>query len=198
MIALIIDIELRIRTDHEKNIDGFFRYLYYKVYKDGKTFDLESFFDYLSDYSKIDFSEFFNKYVTGIYKLPLENYLNKIGLELNVDFELPYLGIKLNSKISDAAIVYYVYPNSPADKLKIGRGDQIVSIDREKVNLTNWQNVLNKMNLGEECELQWIHDHRVLTSNVKVDSNYAAKFSITKKENITDYEEKFLQQLLYP
>ena len=167
IIALLIDIEMRLKSNHEKNLDDFFKYLYENVYKKNQTFVLESFYNYIKEYSNIDFSDFFENYVTGIDELPIAEYLDRIGLDLKVDSEIPFFGIKLDAKNSKAALVSFVYPNSPADKLKISRGDQLVSIDREMINKENWSELLNNVNLKEDYEIKWYHNNQLNTSTIK-------------------------------
>jgi predicted metalloprotease with PDZ domain len=198
LIALLFDIEMRLQSDHKKNMDGFFNFLYHNVYKQNKTFDLELFYDYLTEYSKVNFSDFFSSYVSGINKLPLADYLNKIGLDLKVVSEIPFLGIKLNAKINNAAIIYYVYPNSPADKLNISRGDHIISIDREKVTKENWIEILNKINFNEDIELQWNHNNQLIASDVNIKDTRVTEYSIVKMPDITLQQEQFLKELLSP
>ena len=198
IIALLIDIEMRLKSNHEKNLDDFFKYLYENVYKKNQTFVLESFYNYIKEYSNIDFSDFFENYVTGIDELPIAEYLDRIGLDLKVDSEIPFFGIKLDAKNSKAALVSFVYPNSPADKLKISRGDQLVSIDREMINKENWSELLNNVNLKEDYEIKWYHNNQLNTSTIKIKNKRITKYSIQRKIDITDEQEKFIEIWLLP
>lgn len=198
LIGLLLDIEMRIQTNHEKTMDGFFKYLYMNVYKKDKTFDINTFLEHVNKYSNLNFSDLFYKYANGVEDLPLHEFLNKIGLELKIDSEIPFTGIKLNSKINDAAIVYYVYPNSPADALKIGRGDHIISINDEKVTKENWIEVINKIETDENVELKWVHGNQILISDLAITKNYVTSYSIQRKPDITEFQKKFLAELILP
>ncbi|MCK5033647.1 MAG: PDZ domain-containing protein, partial [Calditrichia bacterium] len=146
----------------------------------------------------IDFSDFFENYVTEIDELPIAEYLDRIGLDLKVDSEIPFFGIKLDAKNSKAALVSFVYPDSPADKLKISRGDQLVSIDREMINKENWSELLNNVNLKEDYEIKWYHNNQLNTSTVKLKNKRVSKYSIQRKTDITDEQEKFIETWLLP
>jgi len=198
LIALLLDIDMRFKTAHKKNIDEFFRFLYHEVYKKNKTFNLESFYSYLFEYCQIDYSNFFNRYVTGINKLPIEDYIHKIGLQLNTESKIPFIGIKLNSKINNIAIVKYVYPNSPADAIQVARGDHILSINGEKVTKENWIEVLRKIELDTEVEIKWIHNNQVVTSEIEINKNQVIEYSIIKIPEISENQQLFLQELLLP
>ena len=198
LIALLLDIDMRMQTAHKKHMDGFFNYLYHDIYKKNKTFNLESFYTLLIEYSGIDFSEFFNKYITGSEELPIAQYLNKIGLQLEVVSEIPFTGIKINSKVNNIAIVYYIYPGSPADQLQIGRGDHIVSIDGEKVTKENWLEIVNKIELNEDVEIKWIYNNQILTSDIEIHKNQIIEYSISKKSDITEDQKQFINELILP
>ena len=198
LIALLLDIDMRMQTAHKKHMDGFFNYLYHDIYKKNKTFNLESFYTLLIEYSGIDFSEFFNKYITGSEELPIAQYLNKIGLLLEVVSEIPFTGIKINSKVNYIAIVYYIYPGSPADQLQIGRGDHIVSIDGEKVTKENWLEIVNKIELNEDVEIKWIYNNQILTSDIEIHKNQIIEYSISKKSDITEDQKQFINELILP
>ena len=198
LIALLLDIDMRMQTAHKKHMDGFFNYLYHDIYKKNKTFNLESFYTLLIEYSGIDFSEFFNKYITGSEELPIAQYLNKIGLQLEVVSEIPFTGIKINSKLNNIAIVYYIYPGSPADQLQIGRGDHIVSIGGEKVTKENWLEIVNKIELNEDVEIKWIYNNQILTSDIEIHKNQIIEYSISKKSDITEDQKQFINELILP
>lgn len=198
LIALLLDIEMRKQSNHKNNMDGFFQHLYNEVYKNNKTFNLDSFYQHLFKYSEIDFSEFFNKYVTGIDQLPIEEYLNSIGLQLNVTSELPFIGIKINSKANNVVIVQYVYPNSPADKIKIGRGDHIISIDGETVTNENWKTILKSKKVNDTIDVKWNHNNVLTESEIKIKEKRITAYKITKMLDITAEQEQFLNKLLLP
>ena len=93
LLGMLLDIDLRLQTNHKKSMDGFFKFLYYNVYKQGKTFDLQSYLQYLIEYSQLDFAEFFEKYITGTDELPINEYFERVGLKLQPEKELPFLQV---------------------------------------------------------------------------------------------------------
>jgi predicted metalloprotease with PDZ domain len=198
LIAMMLDIDMRLKTNHEKSIDGVFKYLYDNIYKKGKTFDLKSFVNYLTDYSQIDYSVFFEKYVTGLEKLPFAEYLNKVGLEVKAESETPFLGIKLDDKIKDSPAVFFVYPDSPADRLKIGRGDLITALNGEMVTKDNWDELVDNLDLGKEVEIKWFHRDQLQSGKIPVTKTQITAYKIQSKSNINNAEKEFLKNWLKP
>ncbi len=196
LIAMMLDFDMRFKTNHQKSIDGFFSYLYHNIYKKNITFDINTFLDYLNDYSEIDYTEFFGKYVLGIEKIPFEEYLNKAGIELEIETELPYLGIKLDTKIKDTPVVFYVYPNSPADKLEIGRGDIITELAGEMVAKENWNDLISNLEIGEEMEIKWNHNDQLQSGNIKTAKKRITAYKIQRKSNITEKQTEFMEKWL--
>jgi predicted metalloprotease with PDZ domain len=197
-IAMILDIDMRLATDHQKNMDGFFRYLYVEIFKKGKTFDLSEFLSLLNSYSGQDYSDFFSRFVSGIEPLPLSKYLDSVGLEFIAEQEIPLLGIKLDNLNENNALVKYVYQDSPADKLKIGRGDRILSLNGVSVNRENWASELAKLKIGKEAELIWRHRRETKTAAIQISEARTSRYSLGVKKTISKEQLDFLQKWLDP
>ena len=198
MIALLLDIDMRLKSNHQKTMDGFFRYLYWNVYKKGKTFDLPQFLQLLNDYSGYDYGEFFRRYVTGVEPLPLQEYLNRVGLQLRPGEEFPFLGMKFDSDAPQPFTVYYVYPDTPADRLQICRGDRLVAVNGKVVTKENWDDVLKTLPVGQEVHLSWIHKGQLQSGSALLERTRPRTFSIVEKESMTAKERAFLQKWMYP
>jgi len=197
-IGMLLDIDMRLQTDQNKTMDGFFRYFYEKVYKRNETYDMDSFLYLLNQYSGIDYTAFFNKYVTGLEKLPMEDYFNKIGLEIKPDNGVPFLGIKVEPGFRASVAVSFVYPDSPADKLRIGRGDNIVSINDEAVTIENWNSLITNLKVGEAISIKWFHNEKLESERILIDKKQLTSAIIQRKDSITEKEKEFLKKWLLP
>ncbi len=197
-IAMLLDIEMRLRTDHQKTMDGFFRFLYQDVYKNGETFTLAGFLQLLNHYAAKDYSQFFDKYVTGLDTLPIREYLAKVGLDLKPVEKLPYLGIEQKENAGEAVEVYYVHPGSPADKLKMSRGDRIVSVNDQKVNKGDWSHILKSVAIGEPVEFSWFHKEKLHSDEIVIPATKARTYTLWEREDITEKQKDFLKTWLLP
>lgn len=198
LIGMILDLDMRLRTDHEKNMDGFSRLLYEDVYKAGKTFDLEQFLALLNRYSGFDYSDFFDRYVTGLEPIPLKHYLGKVGLTLAAQQKKRFIGIKSDRSVKDKLSVYYVYPNSAADELQITRGDVIVAVNGKKVTPDSWQDILDARKVGQKVEVSWFRGSSFMRGECVIKNSRVQSYSLQEKEDLSEQEQKFLEQWLRP
>ncbi len=198
LVARILDIDMRLKTNHTKTLDGFFRLLYDDIYKKGNTFNSAQLLNLLNNYSGFNYSTFFDKYIYGTDPVPFQEYLNKIGLELKADKEQAFLGVKLSNEIKSESNVLFVYPDSPADKLGIGRGDIILTINGITVNHENWESLLKDIDKGSEIELTWSHNKNIRTGRIRIEEKRAGSFSIAKMEDISKDQEEFIKKWMDP
>ncbi|OGU67159.1 MAG: hypothetical protein A2W30_08110 [Ignavibacteria bacterium RBG_16_36_9] len=198
LVARILDIDMRLKTNHTKTLDGFFRLLYDDIYKKGNTFNSAQLLNLLNNYSGFNYSTFFDKYIYGTDPVPFQEYLNKIGLELKADKEQAFLGVKLSNEIKSESNVLFVYPDSPADKLGIGRGDIILTINGIAVNHENWESLLKDIDKGSEIELTWSHNKNIRTGRIRIEEKRAGSFSIARMEDISKDQEEFIKKWMDP
>ena len=198
LVARILDIDMRLKTNHTKTLDGFFRLLYDDIYKKGNTFNSTQLLNLLNNYSGYDNSTFFDKYIYGTDPIPFQEYLNKIGLELKADKEQAFVGVELSNDIKLELNVLFVYPDSPADKFGIGRGDVILTINGITVNHENWESLLKDISSGSEIDLTWSHNKNIRTGRTKILEKRAVSFSIAKMRDITKDQEEFIKKWMEP
>ena len=83
-VAIAQDMIIREATNNEKSLDDLMKMLYQKF---GGTLELYSFWELqeaLSSLSGIDQSEFFNTYVIGVKRIPIDIYLSKSSLNTKI------------------------------------------------------------------------------------------------------------------
>ncbi len=80
LVALMLDIEIRSRTNNKKSLDDVMRALNNDA-KHGKTFQEQDLMHKVEQYAGIDLTEFYTKYIHGTDSLPIDAYLAKMGHE---------------------------------------------------------------------------------------------------------------------
>lgn len=78
-IAFALDVKIRQNTASQKNLDDFIKSLYTKFNTSNKTFSTEEWIQTASQLAQEDLHDWFNQYVKGRERLPLEalcNYMN--------------------------------------------------------------------------------------------------------------------------
>jgi len=79
------DMIIRNATNNEKSIDDLMRSLFNKYGNSSESFTIEELQRLMSGLSGMDQAEFFNSYVLGTSKIPIENYLTLAGLNASVE-----------------------------------------------------------------------------------------------------------------
>ena len=85
LVAISQDMIIRNATNNEKSMDDLMRGLFNKYGGNNDNYTLEELQSMLSELSGIDQTDFFNSYVIGTSKIPIENYLTMAGLDAKVE-----------------------------------------------------------------------------------------------------------------
>ncbi|MCY2686014.1 M61 family metallopeptidase [Salinimicrobium sp. TH3] len=79
------DMIIRNATNNEKSMDDLMRSLYFKYGNSSDAYTLEELQRSMSVLSGTDQSDFFNSYILGTNKIPIENYLPLAGLNASIE-----------------------------------------------------------------------------------------------------------------
>lgn len=85
LVGIAQDLMIRDATDNAKSMDDLMQDLLIGYGNSNETYTLEELQYRMSDLSGLDQSEFFNSYVTGTGKIPIENYLPLAGLTATIE-----------------------------------------------------------------------------------------------------------------
>jgi len=84
-VGISQDMIIRNATNNEKSIDDLMRLLYKKYGGSNDSYTLEELKSSMSELSGIEQMEFFNTYVIGTIKIPIDEYLNIAGLDAKIE-----------------------------------------------------------------------------------------------------------------
>jgi len=84
-VGISQDMIIRKATNNEKSIDDLMRYLFTKYGGTNDSYSLNDLQKYMSELSGIDQTEFFKTYVTGVNRIPIDNYLSMAGLNAKIE-----------------------------------------------------------------------------------------------------------------
>jgi len=86
-VGIAQDIIIRSETKNTKTLDDLMRGLFQKYGGTNETYSLDELLSSLSAYSGLDQTDFFNKYVLGADRIPIDEYLSMAGLEAKIENE---------------------------------------------------------------------------------------------------------------
>lgn len=140
IIGLLLDLEIRNRSNGTKSLDHVLRHLYQNFYKANKNYTPEEFQKVAESMAGGSLDEFFSKFVRGREDLDYDRALASAGLKLDrgirtegaKQIERVYFGAD-TAQEGDRLIVRRVHAGSPAYEQGLNTGDQIIALNNVRV-----------------------------------------------------------------
>jgi len=76
VVAMILDQEIRSKTNGAKSLDDFMAYMYKNYHRDKKLYDFDDLLLSIEKTTDVNFTDFLNKYVNGTQAIPISKYLH--------------------------------------------------------------------------------------------------------------------------
>ena len=100
LIALALDVQIRERTQNQKSLDDVMKQMYREFGATGETYTMDDVVRVVTDIAGEGFEPFFNKYVSGIERLPLTKYLGDASVEVQIEgLETRVIDVTITKKI---------------------------------------------------------------------------------------------------
>ncbi len=152
LVALLLDLDIRGRTDGAKSLDDAMRWLYATYAERGQGYPENGMQLAVEAVTGASYADFFAQYVDGTAELPYGERLAAVGLEL-IESRPPKqpkasLGIELAGD-ERQTVIANVFPNEAGFQAGLDRGDILVAIDGEQANTATVPELLRKRQPGE-------------------------------------------------
>ncbi|HEY0004375.1 MAG TPA: PDZ domain-containing protein [Pyrinomonadaceae bacterium] len=179
ILGLLLDLEIRRRSNGAKSLDDVMRYLYTEHFKKNRNYTPEDFQRAAELMAGASLDQFFSRYVRGREELDYNASLEAVGLRLNTvlpDAPLkPYLGAELNQS-GDRLNVSRVYAGGPAYEQGLNTNDQVVALDGMRVTRDTFNARLSEKKPGDTARLAIFRFDDLRTLDIKLggraDPNY--------------------------
>mgnify|MGYP001435104731 CR=1 FL=1 len=150
LVSLMLDAEVRRRTDNRVSLDTVMRDLYERFPLDGPGFTTQDVLASLERLVGSSFDEFFTRYVSGTDEYPLADALDVFGLSLSRSDDEPaaYIGLGTTDRSGSAAVTR-VYADGPAYKAGLNVDDEILAIDGQRVRGSDWDAAMKRLTPGQ-------------------------------------------------
>jgi predicted metalloprotease with PDZ domain len=139
ILGLLLDLEIRKRSNGTKSLDDVMRYLLAEYFKKDRNYGPEDFQKTCELIAGSSLEEFFTKYVRGRDELDYNAALNAAGLQLETTkneegkpVEKAFFGADIEWA-NDRLMVRRVSAGSPAYDQGLNTGDQIVALNNMRV-----------------------------------------------------------------
>ena len=143
LLAMLLDLEIRSRTQGRKSLLDVMHYMYHEFYEapatsyygPGRGYEEKEVVEALDSVTGSDFATFFQRYVSGTDALPYQETLALGGLQLLTETPpdaAPSLGVAVQPEARGTRIVS-IRPGSAADRAGLSRDDLLIDIDDQSL-----------------------------------------------------------------
>ena len=207
LIGLLLDLEIRARTDNRRSLDDVFRYLLEEHGLPKPGFGEDSGFQ--DAVGKItadgggdaDFSAFFRAYVSGVEELDYNAYLQHVGLALVVEEQEDLLKPSLELEFVPNGVPFTIGGvkfDGAAYHGGIMTGDVLLMLNDERAVETTLQSRLNAIGVGGEAQLQVLRGDRLVPVVVTLGEDRPVTYTIVEAEKATRAQKKTRESWLAP
>jgi predicted metalloprotease with PDZ domain len=176
LIALVLDLLIRGKTDARVSLDDVMRRMYDEFYLKspnatyylrGRGYTSEDLQRIASEVSGLDLTEFFRRYVYGVEVLPYDEALAAVGMHLvREQAREPFnAGISVNWE-NETLTIGSVRNDSPAEDAGLQEGDEIVSLGRKNVSRENWLVALARYKQGDRVPITVKRDRHTIQTAI--------------------------------
>jgi predicted metalloprotease with PDZ domain len=203
IVSLLLDLEIRRRSDGARSLDDVMRALYEEFAKRGRNYTPEDFQRAAERAAGGSLEEFFRRYVRGREELDYDAALASAGLRLDTASdasgrparEAAYLGANLEEKDGRLS-VKNVPAGTPAYEQGLSALDHIVAVDGYRATLDSLNARLADKRPGEQLTLSVFRGDELRTLDIKLGGRAAATYRIVPLAAATEQQKRNYQSWL--
>jgi predicted metalloprotease with PDZ domain len=206
ILGLLLDLEIRKRSNNAKSLDDVMRYLYAEFYKKNRNYGPADFQKACELMAGGSLDEFFNRYVRGKEELNYDAALEAAGLRLdptgpaapanpNVIVDTTFFGAEVVEE-RDRLMVQRVYGGSPAYEQGLNAGDQIVALNNMRVTKDFFNARLAEKKPGDLLNLTIFRFDDLSTLLIKLGPRREGTYRIVPVPNPTEAQKRVYKSWL--
>ena len=200
LLGLLLDLEIRRRTNNAKSLDDVMRMLYADFYKRSRNYSPADFQKVCETIAGGSLEQFFARYVRGREELPYNEFLAAAGLQLSTTGEgemmvqpaFSYLGADLE-EANGIVTVTSVHAGTPAYEQGLNAKDQILALDGVRVNQELLETLIRQKPIGSVIRLTVFRNDDLRTLEVKLGSRVIVPFRIFQLPSRTDLQRQIYE-----
>ena len=191
LLGLLLDLEIRKRSNGAKSLDDVMRYLYAEFFKKNRNYGPTDFQKACELMAGSSLEEFFNKYVHATEELDYNAALEAAGLRLDTAAATGsvYFGADVAME-NDRLIVKHVYEGSPAYEQGLNAGDQIVAMDNRRVTREFFNARMAEKKPGDSLSLTIFRFDDLSTLFIKLGERREVTYRIVPLSNATEVQKR--------
>jgi len=205
LLGLLLDLEIRRRSNDAKSLDDVMRYLYHEFYEKNRNYTPADFQKACELMAGGSFEDFFARYVRGRDELPYNQVLAGIGLSLEQAGQevgglggfapgprpsrKGFLGADLEDS-GDFINVKDVRAGTPAYEQGLNAKDKIVALDGARVNKETFESLIAAKREGETVHITVFRNDDLRTLDIKLGARVDAPYKIVPLPQVTEEQKR--------
>ena len=203
LLGLLLDLEIRKRSNGTKSLDDVMRYLYAEFFKKNRNYGPADFQKACELMAGGSLEEFFSKFVRGTAELDYNSALEAAGLRL--DTNGPTTGSASSDRIffgadvaqeDDRLVVQRVYAGSPAYEQGLNAGDQIIALDNMRATRDFFNARLAEKKPGDYANITIFRSDDLSTLLIKVGAGRESLYRIVPLTSATPAQKQVYRSWL--
>jgi predicted metalloprotease with PDZ domain len=203
ILGLLLDLEIRKRSQNKKSLDDVMRYLYAEFFKKDRNYTPEDFQKACELMAGTSLDEFFTKYVRGTEELNYDESLGAAGLHLDTTgetssvkpVEIAYLGADLVQE-GDRLMVRRVTEGSPAYEQGLNTGDQILALNNVRATKEFFDARIAEKKPGDPISLTIFRSDDLSTLVMRLGGQLNVTYKIVKVAKPTPLQQQIYESWL--
>jgi predicted metalloprotease with PDZ domain len=208
LLGLLLDLDIRRRTDNRKSLDDVMRYLYTEFFQKGRNYTPADFQKACELMAGASLDHFFASYVRGKDDLvpAYKEILAGAGLRLEqggrgigqADVSVPtkaFLGADLYQQ-GDHLMVTSVRSGTPAYEQGLNAKDEIVALDGGRVTKETFESMIAAMRPGDKVRLTVFRFDDLRIFDIRLGSRVDAPYRIVPLTQLTGQQKRIYQTWL--
>jgi predicted metalloprotease with PDZ domain len=203
LLGMLLDLQIRQRSNNRKSLDDVMRYLYTEFFKQNRNYTPADFQKATELMAGSSLEEFFARYVRGKDELDYNAALAAAGLKLDngattadgKPVERAFLGADLEQD-QDRLMVRSVRAGSPAYEQGLNAGDQIVALDNIRVTQDSFLARLAERKAGSLINLTIFRFDDLSTLLIKLGARTDGTYKLVPLPNQTELQKQIYRAWL--
>ncbi|HMG73709.1 MAG TPA: PDZ domain-containing protein [Pyrinomonadaceae bacterium] len=213
LLGLLLDLDIRRRTNNRKSLDDVMRYLFTEFYQKGRNYTPADFQKACELMAGASLEEFFSRYVRGredlmpVYNqmlagvgLRLEQHGIGLGLGLEDDRQVrlkAFLGADLEDKSDGGFVVIKsVRAGSPAYEQGLNAKDKIIALDGARVDKDTFEALIAAKRPGDMVRIMVFRFDDVRTFDIRLAGRVDAPYRIIPIPQANEQQKRIYQAWL--
>src|SRR5258706_943969 len=208
LLGLLLDLDIRRRTNNAKSLDDVMRYLYTEFFEKGRNYTPADFQKACELLAGASLEDFFTRYVRGrddlapVYNRMLASaglQLEQAGVGVGSNDDRPvrrkgFLGAELEDKPDgDFIVIKNVRVGSPAYEQGLNTKDKIIALDGARVDKDTFEALIAAKRAGDTVRITVFRFDDLRTFDIKLTGIVDAPYRIVPLANASDQQKRIYE-----